>query len=302
MRLLKTKRQKVDHVEFGPNGGLLAHGRDEAVYWANPTVEEKPLKVSGRYIWGAAVIGVGDPIAVGNSAGVHLHRLTDGHLQRVLGEDQRGYSISAAGVSVILLHAVSCPLLAYAIDPEGCGEQLWHLDWDEELPHFRTGKPCVMPDGKHFVQFEWRDWRYPGGVIWLVRREVRSGRLIGESAVEEYAEEGGRMSADGQLLAHVDGPKVHVLKVNDGAVGRVTVIEDSAGKHFTGLAFHPSGRFLAATSNDATVKLYDTSNWSLATAYTWDVGRMRSVAFSPDGTLAAAGSDTGRVVVWDVDV
>jgi WD40 repeat protein len=73
-------------------------------------------------------------------------------------------------------------------------------------------------------------------------------------------------------------------------------------KHFTSLAFHPSGRFLAATSNDATVKLYDTSNWSLATTYTWDIGRMRSVAFSPDGLLAAAGSDTGRVVVWDVDV
>ena len=33
-----------------------------------------------------------------------------------------------------------------------------------------------------------------------------------------------------------------------------------------------------------------------------DVGRLRSVAFSPDGALAAVGSDTGRVVVWDVDL
>ncbi|MBX9581170.1 MAG: WD40 domain-containing protein [Gemmataceae bacterium] len=29
--------------------------------------------------------------------------------------------------------------------------------------------------------------------------------------------------------------------------------------------------------------------------------RLRSVAFSPDGTLCAAGSDTGKVVVWDFD-
>ena len=43
--------------------------------------------------------------------------------------------------------------------------------------------------------------------------------------------------------------------------------------HFTALAFHPSGRFLAATSNDATVKLYDTNIWALAKTYTWNIGR-----------------------------
>jgi WD40 repeat protein len=72
--------------------------------------------------------------------------------------------------------------------------------------------------------------------------------------------------------------------------------------HFTGIAFHPSGRYLAATNNDQTVKLYDTTTWELAKTFTWDIGRMRSIAFSPDGALAAAGSDTGKVVVWDVDV
>lgn len=80
------------------------------------------------------------------------------------------------------------------------------------------------------------------------------------------------------------------------------MLDNSDAKHFTGVAFHPSGRYLAATSNDATVKLYDTATWTVAHTYTWNIGRMRSVAFSPDGTLAAAGSDTGKIVVWDVDV
>ena len=87
-----------------------------------------------------------------------------------------------------------------------------------------------------------------------------------------------------------------------GRWDRFATVKNDSKKHFTGVAFHPSGRFLAATSNDATVKLYDTTTWEVARTFTWDIGRMRSIAFSPDGTLAAAGSENGKVVVWDVDV
>ena len=79
-------------------------------------------------------------------------------------------------------------------------------------------------------------------------------------------------------------------------------IKNDSRKYFTGLAFHPSGRYLAAVSNDTTVKLYETESWDVATTYKWDVGRLRSVAFSHDGLLAAAGSSSGNVVVWDVDL
>jgi WD40 repeat protein len=84
--------------------------------------------------------------------------------------------------------------------------------------------------------------------------------------------------------------------------GKPTFVRPHGRHHFTGVAFHPSGRYLAATSNDATVKLYDTNTWEVARTFTWNIGRMRSIAFSPDGALAAAGSDTGKVVVWDVDL
>jgi WD40 repeat protein len=79
-------------------------------------------------------------------------------------------------------------------------------------------------------------------------------------------------------------------------------IQNDSPRRFTSIAFHPSGRYLAATSNDATVKLYDTETWQVAQTFSWNIGRLRSVAFSPDGNLAAAGSDTGKIVVWDVDV
>ncbi len=72
-------------------------------------------------------------------------------------------------------------------------------------------------------------------------------------------------------------------------------------KELTSIAFHPSGRYPAATSNDETVKVYDTDTWQIAKTYAWNIGRLRSIAFSPDGMLAAAGSDTGRIIVWDVE-
>jgi WD40 repeat protein len=100
----------------------------------------------------------------------------------------------------------------------------------------------------------------------------------------------------------MEGPYLHLWDGCDLTRNRRTVAGNRRTKHFTDLAFHTSGKFLAATSNDQTVKLFDTMTWEVARTFTWDIGRMRSVAFSPDGTLAAAGGDTGQVVVWDVDV
>ena len=109
-----------------------------------------------------------------------------------------------------------------------------------------------------------------------------------------------RASADGRYVA---GSYIQSILVWElAAPANQMRISNNTRHAYTGIAFHPSGRYLAATSNDTTVKLYDTETWRLAKTFTWDVGRLRSVAFSPDGTLAAVGSDTGKVVVWDVDL
>jgi len=72
------------------------------------------------------------------------------------------------------------------------------------------------------------------------------------------------------------------------------------------VAFHPSGALLAATGDDATVRLYDTTTWQLARSFDWEIGPPRAVCFSANGAHAAAigaGSKRtgGKIVVWDVD-
>jgi WD40 repeat protein len=108
-------------------------------------------------------------------------------------------------------------------------------------------------------------------------------------------------SPSGDLFAATEGTRLFVWSGADWEAPPRKVLNTNV-KHFTGFAFHPSGRYLAATSNDASVKLYDTTTWTVLQAFDWQIGRLRSVAFSHDGMLAAAGSDKGKIIVWDVDL
>lgn len=135
-------------------------------------------------------------------------------------------------------------------------------------------------------QVEVRSW--PSG-------EVRAAARHDRSEVEEVA-----VSPDGFRVVVRAGMTILAWPASlDGDPVRAA---NDNRRHFTGVAFHPSGRFLAATANDATVKLYDPATLALVRTFTWGVGRLRSVAFSADGTLAAAAGEAGRVVVWDVDL
>jgi WD40 repeat protein len=73
------------------------------------------------------------------------------------------------------------------------------------------------------------------------------------------------------------------------------------GQRSTSIAYHPSGRHLAASSDDGTVSLLDADSLAVTKTYAWNVGPLRSVAFSADVTLGAAGSADGRIVVWDAE-
>jgi WD40 repeat protein len=84
--------------------------------------------------------------------------------------------------------------------------------------------------------------------------------------------------------------------------GKPKRIESVGGRRFTSFAFHPTKPLFAAIQTGQTlVKFFDTANWKLSARFAWKLGEMVAVTFSPDGTLAAASSKGGKIVVWDVD-
>lgn len=152
-----------------------------------------------------------------------------------------------------------------------------------------------LADSRRFVTVNWR------GQPRLAVRSVATGAVIGEVTIEARSHPILAVARDGNLVAVAVSRSVFVFAADDLTTPR-RVLKNDARSHFTALAFHPSGRYLAATSNDATVKLYDTTSWQVAQAFDWGIGRVRSICFSRDGALGAAGGDQGQIVVWDADL
>jgi WD40 repeat protein len=173
--------------------------------------------------------------------------------------------------------------------------------WSRRLSKSLRSAPTCIAGDRFVLPESWWDQSLMRGVFRYVTYSVTTGEELAAVEGPEIDFVPPVTSQDGQLLARTFNARVIVLSADDFSKP-VAALRNDNRKHFTGIAFHPSGRYLAATSNDETVKLYETTTWEVARTFTWDIGRMRSIAFSPDGTLAAAGSDKGKVVVWDVDL
>ena len=101
------------------------------------------------------------------------------------------------------------------------------------------------------------------------------------------------------MLARSSGRTVEVF---DAATGESAGDSSTPGRPYvSGMAVHPEGT-LACSRNDGTVCFWNVERRELLHTLDWRLGKLVSVAFSPDGSIGAAGTERGEVVAWDVDL
>jgi WD40 repeat protein len=120
-------------------------------------------------------------------------------------------------------------------------------------------------------------------------------------------------SPDSALLVFGDGPKLHIIRVEE--LARLNTLDRRSStlpvvpivttlklprKHFQDAAFTLDGKRLLTVSNEATVRVWETVNWSECHAYEWKAGPLKAIAMSSDGTRAAV-AGTRKIVIWDLD-
>jgi WD repeat-containing protein 61 len=95
---------------------------------------------------------------------------------------------------------------------------------------------------------------------------------------------------------------VQLLRVSDdgAALSRVASVPSRGGAFALCVAFSPDGARVAAGHADGTLSLVDAATGTLAATVDAHQLAVRSVAWSPDGSVLYTASDDGRVGVFDV--
>jgi WD40 repeat protein len=302
MIFLQGARQLIDHLQFSPDGRALAAPCASGLQlWTDPPcASPKPQFIRSSKLTSVLFIPGGSQVLL-ESARPRIVELATGKKAIRFPARSRYFALSPDGRSVLFAHddagggrRLSC----YPLSDQG------GFRWSIGTPRLICSPPLFLPDGQRFVLFErlYSPRTLGDDIPVYLTRDARTG--IVATKVIKPLKDGFLhpvLSPDRRLLAARRNTWIAVFPSADLGAEPLTIRNDNL-KQFTGLAFHPSGRLLGATSNDGTVKLYDTTTWKLAHAFDWGIGRLRSIAFSQDGMLAAAGGGKGQIVLWDVDL
>ncbi|MBN9120925.1 MAG: WD40 repeat domain-containing protein [Planctomycetes bacterium] len=232
-------------------------------YWDPSTDEERQLTAAYSIVYGLAVSDDGRSVAT------DVYNFPSG---------RRGARRSVVG---------------YAVAGTGELAEAWARPgdkWDDRGSiSFRPGTDELFGLGRH-VGDELR-------FVWV----RSSNRVAGSFAVPPEAGRVTRwaLAPDSARVAWLTERGLYLRRLDDPATLELPAAE---GELRRGLAFHPSGRTLAYTTG-TTVRLLDADTLVEVRAFDWGTGKVRAVAFSPDGLRAAVSAEGGKgwVTVFDLE-
>jgi WD40 repeat protein len=164
-----------------------------------------------------------------------------------------------------------------------------------------TNGVAIDHSGKTVATAESRRDDSPRVAPMIVIRDGASGDAVAELG-ETAASAQTRLAfaPDGRALYAWDNRLLERWDLTSGSLSKQ--LEAPGRAYFQGLAVHPAGRILITVAGDGQARYWDPVDLSPRTAFNLKVGKLHAVAISPDGMMAAAGADKGKVVIWDVDV
>ena len=173
--------------------------------------------------------------------------------------------------------------------PEGTIQRRWR-------PHpGHSGTLCFLPGSGDLITMR------IGAA--MARWDIETGAKRAERALEEGL--GTRLATDraGTRIA-VGGMNGAVVLLDAATLATACAVQGHT-RQVTGLAFHPREPVLATVSSDQRLRLWNAADLAPIRSSAqedpslgWSEGLL-SVTFSPDGTRIAAGSYTGRILLWD---
>lgn len=183
-------------------------------------------------------------------------------------------------------HGASPEISGLTADARG-GSILWRKTPAKEFAQVAG----FLPDGERFVTIE--------EVVRI--RSFATGDQLAIGRTKPVGSQQPRISRDGRYLAAMGYGNMYFWDLTTLEKPRKIGGSSNFGD-FRSFAFHPGGNTVAVIHGAPTlIKLYEIESLKCIQKWNWKLGPLQSVAFSPDGTLGAAGSNDGRVVVWDVD-
>jgi WD40 repeat protein len=296
VQILSGRRHRVEELAFSHCGRWLAaagytgglHVWDTAAPTAPPQHPEDPDSVRA----GSLVFRTDGRVFVnGRLSRWFLYDPTSRALTAV-GRSRTGWAVpSPDGLRVIRTNEPA-PLRTYTFGPRDAlvpGATVR----DKRVGFFQT---CAFaPDGATFAVSEHRI-RGPCGLTIRAAETAKPVRELKAAFPNAFQMV---FSTDGAYLIARAPARLAcwTLAEPDAAPW---LVANSSRKHFVGMAVHPTGALLTVDT-ERLVRVWAVPALTTDRSITWNIGKLLAIAVSPDGTRAAVGGHTGRVLVWDWD-